>query len=226
MRHRQTVKLVPPTLLLLVVWLLAGVGELHSQTPNAARTETVVTYRTEDGMTIFGTLHLPTGVTQPVPGIILFAEPGWIVRTTLEAPGRTLAEKYHMAALTVDHRGNGKSLNGKFFDQYAPDEVEKLQLDVRGAVKFLSAQNGVDPKRIGILAVGVGANYALLEAGHDPNILALVVVSGSLDDRARNVIKSRPDVPIMFMVGPDDKEAFRENALGFSISGNKKAQFV
>jgi hypothetical protein len=111
MRHRQTVKLVPPTLLLLVVWLLAGVAELHSQTPNAARTETVVTYRTEDGMTIFGTLHLPTGVTQPVPGIILFAEPGWIVRTTLEAPGRTLAEKYHMAALTVDHRGNGNCLS-------------------------------------------------------------------------------------------------------------------
>ena len=226
MWHRQTVKLVPPTLLLLVVWLLAGVGELYSQAPNAARTETVVTYMTEDGMTIFGTLHLPTGGTQPVPGIILFAEPGWIVRTTLEAPGRTLAEKYHMAALTVDHRGNGKSLNGKFFDQYAPDEVEKLQLDVRGAVKFLSAQKGVDPKRIGIVAVGVGADYALLEAGRDPNILALVVVSGSLEDRARNVIKSRPDVPIMFMAGPDDKEAFRENALGFSLSGNKNSKFV
>src|SRR5689334_4823077 len=97
---------------ILITGVSSGVIRLSAQAP-AGRTETEVSFQTEDGKTIIGTLHMPKAGAQKVPGIIMFAEAGWIVRTTLEAPGRDMAEKSGLAVLTADHRGNAKSMNGK-----------------------------------------------------------------------------------------------------------------
>ncbi len=216
-------------LLCTIVWLAIvycfGTSNLHSQAAGG-RSEAVVSFPTEDGKTIWGTLHLPKAGGSRVPGIVMFAEAGWIVRTTLEAPGREMAEKYGMAVLTADHRGNGRSLNGKQFYTYSPEEKDGLQLDYRGAVKFLSSQKMVDPLRIGVLAVGIGGNYAVLEAAHDPAIQALVLVSTTLGETGREVLRSRPDLPIYCMAGPDNKEDFRVMADIFSLSAHKDSRFV
>ena len=120
-----------------------------------AQSQTVIKFSTEDGMSIYGTLYLPQSVSRPVAGVILFAEPQWIVRSTLEAYGRDLAGKHGMAALTLDFRGNGQSVNGKLFEHFSAEETAGLQLDVRAGIQFLSSPKMVDPKRIGLVAVGI-----------------------------------------------------------------------
>lgn len=193
-----------------------------------ARAQTVVTFPTEDGLTLYGTLHLPTNPRPPFAGAVLFAEPEWIVRSTYDGGSlaRDLAENYGMAVVTVDFRGTANNLNGRMHQTFSPREREKMQLDVRGAIRFLSSQNGVDAKRIGIVAVGVGADYALLEASENPAVQGLVLISGSLSDPAKDYIRSRSDIPILCIAGTDDKEGFREMTEAFYLSENKASNII
>jgi len=189
---------------------------------------TVVTFPTEDGVTIYGTLHLPPAPRSPVPGIVLLAEPEWIVRSTLDTTnlGPELVKKYGMAVLTMDFRGNAKSQNGKLFRTFSQQDLDKLQLDIRAAIKFLSSQKIVDPRRIGVVGVGIGANYALLEADQNPNIQAVVLISGTLSEPAKQFIKSRSDIPILCLAGKDDKEGLLQMAEAFSLSKNKDSNII
>ena len=214
-------EIMAKALLVLSVLLLAGA-------PALAQSQKVVTFKTEDGMTIYGTLHLPKNPGHPVAGAILFAEPGWIVRSTFDGAnlGPSLAKDYGMAVLTVDFRGNAKSINGKLFNTFSQKDRDKLQLDVRGAIKFLSSQEMVDPQRIGMVAVGVGANYALLEAAETASVQGLVLISGDLSEDAKEFISSREDVPILCLAGKDDKEGFRQMSEAFYLSRNKNSDIV
>ena len=208
--------------LLVLCAAIFAVGEAQAQS------QKVVTFKTEDGMTIYGTLHLPKNPGHPVAGVILFAEPEWIVRSTFDGAnlGPNLIKNYGMAVLTVDFRGNAKSINGKLFRTFSQKDRDKLQLDVRAAIKFLTSQEMVDPQRIGMVAVGVGANYALLEAAENPAAQGLVLISGDLSEDAKEFIRSREDVPILCLAGKDDKEGFRQMSEAYYLSRNKNSDIV
>jgi dienelactone hydrolase len=190
----------------------------------SARAQTVVRFPTEDGMMIYGTLHLPKNPHPPFAGAVLFSEPEWIVRSTYDgnniAPD--LAEKHGMAVLTVDFRGTAGNIHkGRMFQTFSAREREKLQLDVRAAIRFLTDQDGVDPHRVALVAVGVGADYALREAAENPAVQGLVLISGTLSDPAREFIQMRSDIPILTIAGTDDKEGFREMSEALYLSRNK-----
>ena len=78
---------------------------------------------------------------------------------------------------------------GKEYYTYTPEEKKGLQLDYRAAIKFLASQKNVDPERIGILAVGEGGSYAILEAGHDPAVQAVALVSSELTRPAKEILR-------------------------------------
>ncbi len=211
------------TIPMLILSLFAGwVSPLHSQT------KTVVTFPTEDDVTIYGTLHLPQTSRPQTPGIILLAEPEWIIRATLDITnlGPELVKKYGFVVLTMDFRGNGKSSTGKLFRTFSRRDLEKLQLDVRAAIKYLSSQKTVDPHRVGIVGVGIGGNYALLEADEQPAVQAVVLISSTLSNAAKEYIKTRSDVPILCLEGKDDREGIREMAEAFSLSQNKYSNII
>ena len=212
----------------LFIPLLMGIGFLAFFV-NGVRAQSVVRFPTEDGMMLYGTLHLPKNPRPPFAGAVLFAEPEWIVRSTYDGNNMApdLAENYGMAVLTVDFRGTaGNVHNGRMFQTFSSRDREKLQLDVRGAIRFLTGQDGVDPHRIGLVAVGVGANYALLEAAENPGVQALVLISGTLSEPARDYIRTRDDVPILTIAGTDDKEGFREMTEAFYLSENKSSNII
>lgn len=191
-----------------------------------AHGQTVVNFQTEDGWTIYGILHLPEeGTRDPVPGVVLLGEPGWILQTTYNSRARMLVES-GMAALSIDMRGTGSSVGGRNFSTLSPKELENLQLDIRGAVKFLSSQKIVDAQRIGIVGVGIGANYAVLETSENPGIRALVLISGSFGQTALDYVKFRKDLPILGLVGKDDKESFRQMAEVFYLSESKASDLI
>lgn len=208
--------------------VLLGVGFLALFVASA-RAQTVVRFPAEDGMMLYATLHMPVNPRPPFAGAVLFAEPEWIVRSTYDTSNiaRDLAENYGMAVLTVDFRGTaGNLLEGRMFQTFSPREREGLQLDVRGAIRFLSDQDGVDPHRIALVGVGAGADYVLREAAESPGVQGVVLISGTLTEPARDYIRTRSDIPILCIAGTDDKEGFREMSEAFYLSENKASNII
>lgn len=206
-----------------VMLLVVIFGSIHA---GQAQSSKVVTFPTEDGLTLTGTLHLPAKAG-PFAGVVMVAEPTWILRSTFDTSNlaKDLAKKYGMAGLTVDLRGTGASLNGRHFKSYSPQELDKVQLDIRGAIQFLISQN-VDPHRIGLVAVGQGANYAVLEAADNAAVQGVVLLSGELSQKARDLIRTRSDIPVFCIAGKDDKESFREMSEAFYSSKNKASDIL
>ncbi|MBI2817403.1 MAG: dienelactone hydrolase family protein [Acidobacteria bacterium] len=121
------------------------------------------------------------------------------------------------------------SQDPKRFNLFSPQEVEKLRLDVRAAVQFLASQKNVDPERIGVLAIGVGATYAALEASANPAIQALVLISGesgSLSPEALDSIQRRSDLPVLCIAQKARRESVREMAQAYALSKNPNSDMV
>ena len=215
-------KRVISTLGLFLVLFPICVGTMYGQ-------ESTVTFKAEDGWPLMGTLHLPEQPSaRPVPGVILIAEPEWIVRSTFDGEdrARALATTHGIAALSLDMRGSGGSLGSRYFATFSPKDIEKLQLDVRAAVQFLSSQRNVDPTRIGILGAGIGANYVLLEGIENPAVQALALISGTFSEKAFDYISRGKEIPMLFVVGKDDPKSFKDMAEAFSRSTSKESDFL
>lgn len=191
------------------------------------RSQTVVSYQTEDGWTIYGTLHLPENVSGvPAPGIVLLPEPEWVDRSIYGSYlAEELAEK-GMAALSIDFRGTGASIGKGDFESFSTKDLETLRLDVKGAVQFLSSQKTVDAHRIGVVGAGLSADYAVREASENSRIQAIVMISGSLSATAKDLVESREDLPVLGIAGKNDKESFREMTEAYYLSKNKDSDLI
>ena len=194
---------------------------------NPGHAQTEVSFPTEDGWTIYGTLYLPTaGSPAPVPGVVLLTEPEWVDRSIYDTYLARKLAKGGMAALSIDLRGTGSSLGKKEFEAFSQQEADAIRLDVRGAIQFLSSQKAVDPQRIGVVGAGISADYAVLEASGNRSVGALVLISGSLSPKARDSIQSQSNIPILAVAGKKDKGSFREMAQAYSLSPNESSDLI
>lgn len=188
-----------------------------------------VSYTTEDGWTIHGTLFLPErGGYGPMPGVILISEPGMRIRTVYgNHPVKALTDS-NMVAMTIDARGTSASHGKKDFEQFTMKELEAFQLDIRGAVKFLSSQKSVDANRIAVVAPGILANYAVQEASENSAIRALVLISGTeLSKRAQDYIKYRKDIPVLCILGKSEEKSKQMTAMqAYFLSENKNSEIL
>lgn len=142
-----------------------------------------ISYQTEDGWTIYGTFYLPEGAAgNPAPVVLMLTDPGWDVRSNYNVLALPLIKR-GFAALSIDVRGAGQSARGKHLGEVSLEDQTKIQLDIKGAVKFLASQKEVDAHRIAIVGTGVTAGYAALEASQQPAIQALVLISGDIPPR-------------------------------------------
>jgi len=172
---------------------------------------TAVSFPTEDGWTIHGTYYLPeTAAQAPVPALIVLSEPGGpgIGDHTAQIGGnisRAVAGRIGMAALNIDVRGSGHSFGKKYFQEFSPEERDGVQLDIRGAIKYLSSQPGIDPDRIAILAPSVTAEYAVREAAQNiPQVQGLVLITGEFSQESLEYIELRSDLPVLAIASKDD----------------------
>jgi dipeptidyl aminopeptidase/acylaminoacyl peptidase len=95
-------------LILLSCTCIFGYGQAR---PERNYETTGISYQTEDGWTIHGTLMLPKGTPpNPLPAVVMMSEPGLRIRTIydpyLAVP---LAQKGTIAILTIDPRGSAGS---------------------------------------------------------------------------------------------------------------------
>ncbi len=189
----------------------------------------LVNFQTEDGWTIHGTLFLPeTFPANRVPGVVLVGQPGGGMTTASTTGTGTTAELQNlgMASLIIEVRGHGRSLGKKESANFSPKDLDGFQLDIRDAIKFLASQKNVDSRRIGIIAGGIAANYAVLEASEHPEAVQALVVSGPLGAAARDYIKFQERLPIYFLADVKDKASFREMANAYSESKNVDSVFA
>ncbi len=176
-----------------------------------------VSFQTEDGWKIQATLYMPK-VGGSVPALVVLNEPGGPnlsqhIRQIGGNIARGVAERIGMAALGIDVRGTGHSFGKKYFEEFSPEEQEGLQLDIRGAITFLSSQRGIDLNRIAVIAPSATAEYAVREAAHNVRqIKALVLTTGWFTAKSRDYLKSRADLPILAIASEDDPKKVQELA--------------
>jgi len=104
--------------------------------------------------------------------------------------------------------GKGTSLGKKYFEEFSSKDLEGIQLDVGAAIEFLSSLPMVDSSRIGVVGAGLSSEYAVLEAAENSKIQALVLISGSLSKKAKEYLQLDHSVPVLGVVGKDDKKKF------------------
>jgi dienelactone hydrolase len=151
------------------------------------RAETV-TIPVTDGVSLAGTLTLPTGAPGPLPAVVLVSGSGPQDRDSYAPVGggwrpfREFADALSsrgVAVLRCDDRGVGAS-TGDFASGTELTEAE----DARAAVAYLRDRPDIDGERIAVLGHSEGARVAMLVAAEDPALAALVLMAGAADPRA------------------------------------------
>ncbi len=168
----------------------------------AATTETV-SFRTDDGVTIAGTLYLPS---HPGPGIVL-----------LHALNRTREDWQPLAArladagfvaLAIDLRGHGAS--GPLPDGQTLDNLTPMVADVKAARAFLATRREAIPGRVGIAGASIGANLAAIYAATDPTVRSIALLSPGLDYRGLRpeaALRKYGDRPALLVASEEDSYA-------------------
>ncbi len=171
-----------------------------------------VSFQTDDGWTICGSLQLPNGTDlQRAPGVVL-------VHSNLSdrhvfdklAPMLTSAG---FAVLNIDFRGRGKSRGkGAYFD-LPNEERDKGYLDVQAALNLLASLKSVDAAQLAIVATSVGVQYGMRAASTDSRMKSFVVLGG-LPDRSEVEKASFPFLFVSNQGVPQIAEAFEESYRG------------
>jgi dienelactone hydrolase len=189
----------------------------------SAATTQEVSFRTDDGVTIAGTLFLPG---RPGPGIILVHA---LSRTRDE--WRDVATRLADAgfvALTFDLRGHGAS--GPLPEGQDLGELTRMNADVKAARGFLASRREATPGRIGMAGASIGANLAILLAAGDVTVRSLVLLSPGIDYRGLRpeaALRKYGDRPAMLVASQEDNYAANSaRQLAGAGSGNRDLRIL
>jgi len=180
---------------------------IASASPKSASSRNV-TLRTDDGVTIVGTLF--EAARRPAPAVILLhmltrSRDDW------QAFANRLADA-GIHALAIDFRGHGASSAGPVGPDGEPD-LGRMVRDVQAARLFLSSRPDlVHPATIGIAGASLGANVAILAAASDPEIKSLALLSPGLEYRslrAEAAMRKYGGRPALLVAATNDPYALR-----------------
>ncbi|MBW3536838.1 MAG: alpha/beta hydrolase [Actinobacteria bacterium] len=191
-----------------------------------------------DGLRLSGHLREPAD-GQPLPALVFTGPFSGVKEQVVGTYATRLADAGYVT-LAFDHRNFGES-EGE--PRQHEDSAGKLA-DLRDAVSWLSAREGVDPARIGVVGVCLGGGYALRFAGFDPRVSALATVAGGYNDPAamragmgadsyRGVLRSMLDIAAedqrsgstsyVAAVAPEGEEAVMGGAEPFEYYGTERS---
>ena len=144
-----------------------------------------VTFPSLDGTALTGEVYEASN--RPAPAVVLVH-----MLTRTKADWNGVADRLQDAGittLTFDLRGHGGSSG-------SPQALPEMVQDVRAAVQWLAARQGVRPGSIGLVGASLGASLALLATVDLPAVRAIGLLSPSLDYRGL-----RTDVNLVKRVG-------------------------
>ncbi len=190
--------------------------------------EKEVDFQTEDGLTIYGSLHLPAnaGPDHKVPAVLLLHGAGHDrdAFTSFVYPGMAqILTSHGLAALRIDWRGRGQSIGETEYHSFTAEQRSQIYLDVRAALSFLGSQSGVDSQRLAIFAEEASAEWAVAGSAGDPRVKALAFISGTLSDKARQTLAANKHVPVLCVVSKEDRRSFADMSAVYAESQNPES---
>jgi fermentation-respiration switch protein FrsA (DUF1100 family) len=132
-----------------------------------------------EGCLLSATIRIPDG-SPPFPSIVFTGPLSTVRDQAVDLYAELLVEQGFLT-LTFDHRNFGTS--GGLPRQHE-DPAGKLA-DLRTAVTTLRERQDVDPARITLCGLSLGAGYALRAAAIDPRVAAVVAVAGAFNSPLR-----------------------------------------
>lgn len=167
-----------------------------------------VSFQSEDGWTLYGSLRLPRSNKDEAAAGVILLHSYLTDRYAFDQLEQLLAAA-GLATLNFDFRGRGKSVGkGTYFD-LPQEERDHAYLDARAAADYLASQEGVDANRLAIVATSIGVKYGLKAAVADDRVKSFVMLGGMPDPT--DVEQAR--FPILFVSSqglPQISLAFRE----------------
>ncbi len=232
---RQFPEMVAAVLLLCLI--IISVAAQNRAESEKTFTETEISYKAEDGWTIYGTLSVPTGVTpdEKVPAVLLIHSPAHdrdIYRGQHQVGVNKFAKESLRSALgktitlRIDIRGRGKSADPQEYRTFTPEQRARVSLDVSGAIAFLSRQKNIDAGCIGVVAEGASAEAAVIGAYSDQRVRAMALLSGRINAGAKEVIAGRADLPLLCLASKEDKTGVVDMAEAYSRSRNPMSDLM
>jgi len=122
-----------------------------------------VALTTEDGLTVAGTYQAAPGVDSG-PAVLLLHQYG-NDRHDYDAIW-SLFHESGLATLAIDFRSHGESDQASVSTEELLSDPDQLRHDVEAALDWLASKEEVDPARIGVMGLSVGANMAVV-ANHN-----------------------------------------------------------
>jgi pimeloyl-ACP methyl ester carboxylesterase len=141
--------------------------------PRASEASSQISLRTDDGVTLTGMWDAPS---QPAPAVLLLhsymrSHADWdMVASRLRDAG--------FGVLAIDLRGHGASVG-----PMPSESLQPFTRDVKAAVDWLKHQPDVQSMRLGIAGLNFGTTLAIIEAGADPAVHSLALVSPAAEFR-------------------------------------------
>jgi fermentation-respiration switch protein FrsA (DUF1100 family) len=129
-----------------------------------------------DGVTLAGHLYRPPGAArgERTAALVAAGPTTSVKEETVPHYAAPLAEAGY-TVLTFDNRNFGES--GGEPRQHL-DTAEQVE-DLKNAVSYLLTRDDVDPDRLGLACVCMGAGYALAVASMDLRVKALAIIAGA-----------------------------------------------
>jgi alpha-beta hydrolase superfamily lysophospholipase len=201
----------------ILIAMLAGVLAAPAHAEASGRP---VTFASADGTSIAAELFEAS--PRPAPGVVLVH-----MLSRNKGDWGNLGDRLQDAgitALAIDLRGHGNSSGSALS---LPDMVQ----DVRAAVLWLSARQGVRPDAIGIVGASLGASLAMLASADLPAVRVLALLSPSLDYRGLRadsaVLKQIGGRAIWLAAATDDPYALRSvREIAANASGPRDERLV
>jgi len=132
--------------------------------------------------------------------------------------------------LSFDFRGFGGSRGGEYtsFQTQRERVIEKMPGDVDAALKFLTAQNTVIARALGIVGGSCGVNQAIQASRRHPDVRTLVLLSGGTNAEGEAHIEGSPQLPIFGVASEEDGNAPAsiKKIVGFSSHPDSRVQML
>jgi len=183
-------------------WAVLAAVLAVSMTATAEASGRAVSFPSLDGTPLAGE-YFETS-SRPAPAVVLVH-----MLTRSKSDWGSLPERIQDAgitALAIDLRGHGASSG-------SPQALGEMVQDVRAAVHWLAARQGVRPGAIGLIGASLGASLSLLATVELPAVRAIALLSPSLDYRGLrtdvNLVKRLGGRSIWLAASSEDPLALR-----------------
>ncbi len=163
-----------------------------------------VTFTAADGFTLQGTF---SSIAKGGPGILLIHQCNADRRSYDQLALMLNNAGYNV--LSFDFRGFGGSRGGPYTDFSSQRQaiVEKMPGDVDAALRFLTSQNTVIARALGVVGGSCGVNQAIQASRRHPDVRTLVLLSGGTNADGEAHITASKQLPIFGVASEEDGTA-------------------